>query len=189
MQRIDTKWIATPAIALSLLACAATADAFWIDAWYAKCEPKIRENRLWPEQYVEADRRRAREPFEVMIRNGWRRQNLLGGHHFNEDASKLTESGKLRVQWILTQNPDAFRQVYVERSLNDGVTAARIATASDFAAKVAGGSSAPSVGDTHIISDGRPATTVDFVNTSFRENMPIPALPQLGTGGEASATE
>ena len=188
MARIDSKRIATPAIALSLLAVAATADAFWIDAWYANCEPKIRENRLWPEQYVDADRERVMAPFQTMIRNGWRRQNLLGSHHFNENATKLTESGKLRVQWIMTQNPHEFRQVFVERSLNDEITAARLATASEFAALVVGDAETPSVTDTHIISDGRPATTVDFVNTSFRENMPIPVLPQQSTA-EASVGE
>ena len=124
-----------------------------------------------------------------MVRNGWRRQNLLGSHHFSEDATKLTKAGKLRVQWIMTQNPHAFRQVFVERSLSEDVTAARVATATEFAAQVASNTDTPSVTDTHIISDGRPATTVDFVNTSFRENMPIPTLPQLNTSAEGSGGE
>ena len=41
----------------------------------------------------------------------------------------------------------------------------------------------PQAQDTHILSDGRPAVTVDFVNTQFRENMPIPTLPASGGGG------
>ena len=155
---------------------ATSADAFWLGECYHYLESGREENNQWPQQYVGQERINTAAPFEIMIRNGWRRQNLLGGHHFTEDGTKLTQAGKLRVQWILTQAPQEHRQLFVERSLSEDLTQARIATANDFASQVVTDGYATSVQETHILSDGRPAVTVDFVNTQFRENMPIPTL-------------
>lgn len=160
------------------LAAAVPADAFWLGEFYCYLEERREANNSWPSQFVEQDRTNARAPFDVMIQNGWRRQNLLGGHHFNEDCTKLTRSGEIRVQQILTQSPPEHRQVYVERSLKPEVTQQRIATANQFAAVVVSDGMATSAQDTHILSDGRPAVTVDFVNTKYRENMMTPALPE-----------
>ena len=172
------------AIAFGLLFGVATpTNAFWLGAFYQHLEQGRAENNLWPQQYVGADRVRAKAPFDAMVRNGWRRQNLLGHHHFNEDSTQLTQAGKLRVQWILTQPPQEFRQVFIERSLIEGITETRIATINDFASQVLRDGGVADVTETHIVSDGRPATMVDFVNTTFRENMPIPALPDSAPGG------
>ncbi len=171
------KLLSTVAIVFSLLVAMPT-GAFWLDAFYCELENGRRENSEWPKRYVAQDRMNAHAPFDVMIENGWRKQNLLGRHHFNEDCTKLTEAGKLRVQWILTQPPVQHRQVFIERSLQEELTQTRIETANQFAAKVLRDGSQASIQETHIVSDGRPATTVNFVNTTFRENMPVPALPE-----------
>ncbi len=165
-------------IAVIALAAATPADAFWLDSFYCYLETRREENNKWPEQYVGQDRMNAAAPFDVMIRNGWRKQNLLGGHHFNEDCTKLSRAGELRVQWILTQAPQQHRQLFIERSLDQTITDQRVETANQFAAKVVQEGFATPAQDTHILSDGRPATTVDFVNTQFRENMMTPALPE-----------
>ena len=141
------------------------------------------QNNLWPQQYLDTDRCRAKSPFDTMVRNGWRRQNLVGEHHFNDDSTRLTESGRLRIQWIMTQAPPQYRQVYVERSLKEGYTDRRIQLAQEFAMQIAGNQADPVVQDTHLISDGRPAAVVDYVNTQFQENMPIPQLPELSGNG------
>lgn len=155
---------------------AAPVGAFWLGEVYNQLERGREQNNLWPHQFVEADRRNAMAPFDTMIRNGWRRQNLLGSHHFTPDGAQLTEAGKLRVQWILTQTPESFRQVFVERSLDQEINESRIAATNEFASVVTG-MHAGRVTHTHILTDGRPATVVDFVNTRFRENMATPALP------------
>lgn len=164
-------------LATLALAAAAPANGFWLDEFYCYVEQRREENNHWPGQFVEADRAKAKAPFDIMIQNGWRRQNLLGSHHFNEDGTELTQAGRLRVQWILTQAPQQHRQIFVERSFTDGLTAARTECANNYAAQVAQGD-VGAAQDTHIVSDGRPAVTVDFVNTQFRENMPVPTLPQ-----------
>lgn len=160
------------------LTLAMPSGAFWFDSVYCEMDRGRIENNQWPKQYVAQDRLNAHAPFDVMIENGWRQQNLLGRHHFNEDCTKLTEAGKLRVQWILTQPPAQHRQVFIERSLKEEITQARIETTNQFAANIIRDGSQPNIQETHIVSDGRPATTVNFVNTTFRDNMPVPTLPE-----------
>jgi hypothetical protein len=175
------------ATASTALAIGASASAFWLDAVGQHCNEVRRTNQLWPQQFVGQDRINAAAPFDVMVRNGWRRQNLLGTHHFNEDCTQLTDSGRLRMQWILTQLPPEHRQVFVERSIDPSVTQARIETARGYASQVVIDGTPADVTDTHIVSEGRPAPTVDYVNTQFRENMPIPALPESAFQGGAVA--
>lgn len=178
-------------LALAMLAmCPASSDAFWFRGRKEKSELQKGADRVirWPSPYLCADRQHVHLPMEQMIANGWRRQNLLGPHHYNEDSTELTQSGKLKVQWIMSQTPPRYRQVFIERSIQEGVTATRIATAQNFANIVARNAQTyvPPIADTHIVSEGRPAATVDFVNTQFRDNMPAPVLPPLQQGFNAN---
>jgi hypothetical protein len=173
-------------LAAAALAAAAPANAFWLGEFYCYLEERREEQNAWPAQFVEKDREAASSPFDVMIQNGWRRQNLLGSHHFNSDCTELTQAGKLRVQWILTQAPPEHRQVFIERSLSVETTQNRIAAVNSFSTQVASDGVSPQISETHIVSEGRPAVTVDFVNTQFRENMPTPTLPAATAGGGSS---
>ena len=40
------------------------------------------ENHRWPYPYSYADQQAVRDPFVIMVQNGWRRQNLLADYHF-----------------------------------------------------------------------------------------------------------
>jgi hypothetical protein len=112
-----------------------------------------------------------------MVRNGWRRQNLMGGYLFNPVTNQLTTAGELQIRWIMTQAPPAYRQVFVERSLDPEVTASRIAAARDFASRVSIDGQVPEVFESSMMAEGRPAAIVDATNVKFMENMPIPVLP------------
>jgi hypothetical protein len=143
------------------------------------------ENYLWPWPYVCADRVAVREPFCLMVDNGWRRQNLLGPHHFNSNSSQLTSAGELRVRWILTQAPAERRGIFVERDVAPQVTEQRLATVRQYAAQLLADAETPQISETHLISEGRPASVVDATNSRFQESMPPPVLPAL-TGNELS---
>ncbi|MEM9184957.1 MAG: hypothetical protein AAGB00_00505 [Planctomycetota bacterium] len=155
------------------------------------CVAGYKVNKRWPSPYVCPDRVYAHAPFDAMVRNGWRRQNLLGGHHFNEDSTKLTQAGELKVRWIMTQTPPQYRRIFVEQGLKTATTEARINTANVFAGNVTAGIGAagapPQIVATHIQSEGRPAATVDYVNSQFRENMRVPVLP--ASAGESGGGE
>lgn len=175
------------AAAVLALGPAAPSKGFWLDSFFDHVHTGYKVNRRWPSPYICPDRAAVRAPFDVMVRNGWRRQNLMGSHHFNSEATELTRSGQLKVRWIMTQAPPQYRQVFVERSLDRSITDQRMSTVRAFTEQVAeqlalDQGPAP-VSETQLVSEGRPAATVDYVNTQFRENMRVPELPEVTTTG------
>ena len=169
-------------LAAVLLGClASTGQAFWFGAFFDHCSKGAKKNEHWPSPYLCPDRVYAHQPFDAMIRNGWRRQNLLGSHHFNGDSTQLTQAGELKVRWIMTQTPPAYRRIFVERGLVADTTQARMETAQSFVEQIASGGETPQVAETHIVSEGRPAAGVDYVNTQYRDNQRVPVLP-VSTG-------
>lgn len=138
-------------------------------------------NAMWPYPYICPDRIRAHAPFDQMVDNGWRRQCLLGSHHFDTESGKLTRAGELKVQWILTQTPANRRQIYVERSMDPELTEERIAQAQQFADGLHVEGEAVVVTDTHIISPRRPASMVDAERNSFIQSRQPAVLPAATT--------
>jgi hypothetical protein len=162
---------------LFLAVAASSAEAVIIDSTAHYIKSGYHRNKNWPYPYMCPDRAAVREPFEAMIRNGWRRQNLLGPHFFNPHTNQLTLAGELQVRWIMTQAPPQWRQVFVERSIDPSITADRIAATRDYASRVALDGGMPEVFETSLMAEGRPASIVDVTNVKFMENMPVPVLP------------
>lgn len=158
----------------------------WFNQVSADIHTGFWRNMCWPKPFIYADRQATFAPMHVMAANGWRRNNLLGAHHFGPDGTQLNTAGQLRVRWILTQAPIHRRNVFVERSLDPEITGRRVEAVQTFAGTFAP-ESAANVYDTHLISEGRPARDVDWTNTRFWENAPIPVLPQGSSG--TSVTE
>jgi hypothetical protein len=153
------------------------ARAVFVDDGAHYMKHGYRANKVWPWPYVCADRVAVHEPFCIMINNGWRRQNLLGPHHFNPNTNQLTTAGELRVQWILTQAPPERRNIFVERTLNQESNAERLAAVRDYGIKVSTDGREPLVAETSLMSEGRPASVVDATNVNFQKSMPAPVLP------------
>jgi len=168
---------------------ATKARAVFIDSMDHYIECGYHRNVLWPWPYVCPDRLSEREPFDIMVRNGWRRQNLLGSHHFDPSTGLLTEAGQLQVRWIMTQAPQGRRQIFIERAIDPSVTAARLAAAREFASRVAVDGQSPQVYETNLMAEGRPAPVVDMTNVKFMENMRIPALPAASASGGGSSSQ
>jgi hypothetical protein len=174
----------------ALVACgglATTAQAVWVDHGVHYVKRGYHQNKVWPWPYVCADRIAVREPFCIMINNGWRRQNLLGPHHFTDNATQLTSAGELRVRWIMTQAPGERRTIFIERDVNPAVTASRVAIARSYASQVTTDGQLAQVVETHLISEGRPASVVDDTNVRFQESLPPPTLPAATVGLESSS--
>jgi hypothetical protein len=176
------------AACLVLLAACSPAQAEWWCDWWTCLQRDSRANRDWPVPYVFPDRDAVQAPFDQMVANGWRRQNLIGIHHFSDDGSQLTRAGELKVRWILTQAPPQYRTVFVERSLDPADTARRIEAVRQLAARFAAPGNLPDVRETHIVSEGRPAAAVDRAHTQFHESQPVPQLRQAGYGATSSNT-
>ncbi len=180
--------LASLAVAVTL--CTTTsAWAVWIDTTVHYVRSGYRVNSVWPWPYVCPDRVAVREPFALMVDNGWRRQNLLGPHHFDPAKNTLTTAGELKVHWIMTQEPPERRQIFVERSLEANVTAQRIEAARQYAAQIANDGRTPLVSDTFIVSEGRPAAAVDATYTRFNESLPTPVLPPVGASSSTGQSQ
>ncbi len=141
------------------------------------CKAGCRTNQMWPSQYVPAARRSVLSAYEVMVNNGWRRQNLLGAYHFNPDSNELTEAGKLKVKWILSQAPQHRRSIFVERGGDQTRTAARVASINDWASTMSPSVGIVDINDTHLVAEGHPAGAVDHIFVGFQTNKPAPVLP------------
>jgi hypothetical protein len=144
------------------------------------CEEAYYQNSIWPRQYIVPSRRGICEAFDVMARNGWRRQNLLGPYHFEADGVQLNEAGRLKVEWILTQAPPQYRVLYVQRVVSQERTAGRIDAVQQYVAGLNGLGGPGDVQETLVRDDGYPAGMVDAVFTGFKANQPVPMLPPSG---------
>jgi len=172
-------------IALTLLAgFTGTAAAESPAQMWSDFKKNYYRNVYWTRPFIYSDRARTMAPFAVMEANGWRRHNLLGSHHFKGDASEMSEAGRLKVHWILTQAPAHRRMLFVERSVDPATTAARIDAVQRLAADIVPQGELPGVQTTHLISEGHPAAVVDRLNVQFRETAPPPQLKPEDSAGE-----
>ena len=150
-------------------------------AWYRSVYDM---NSMWPHPFVIPARNSIDAMYEAMISNGWRRQNLLGQHHFDGETQQLTQAGKLKVQWILTQTPPGRRNIFVERGANESLTAKRIESIQQYTAMMNPPPGPVSVTDTHLVAEGHAASAVDAMFTGYQTNKPAPVLPAPTTSTE-----
>jgi hypothetical protein len=150
-----------------------------------ECEAVFYDNLMWPQQYIGPSRRGICQSFDLMVANGWRRHNLLGRHHFELNSTELSEAGRLKVQWILTQAPPSRRTIYIERTVDAEQTAARLESVQQLASELSSGA-APDVRETYVRDHGHPASSVDAVFTGFRANQMTPMLPPSSASAAAA---
>jgi hypothetical protein len=147
------------------------------------CEEAYYQNSIWPRQYIAPSRRGICQSFDLMVENGWRRHNVLGRYHFDPNTGELSEAGRLKVEWILTQSAPNRRTIYIERTINQEQTAQRMESVQALAADLSSG--AADVRETYVRDHGHRASSVDAVFTGFGAAQMIPALPPSTSGGGA----
>jgi len=147
-----------------------------------------RSNQMWPSQYIPAARRSVLSAYDAMVNNGWRRQNLLGAYHFDPDTNELTDAGKLKVKWILSQAPQHRRNIFVERGPDQSRTSARVVAINHWASTLSPSVGIIDINDTHIVAEGHPAGTVDQIFVGFRANQPPPVLPAANSSSSSSGS-
>lgn len=164
-----------------LMVLASTAQAgWWDDIWR-----DYHRNKNWPQPFVQVDRTQTLMPFAVMQNNGWERENLMGAHHFTEDNTALSEAGRLKAQWILTQAPAARRTLFVEYAGDPQKMAARMRALQSLSTKYLPPGTVADVRPSRMLTEGWPASVVDQTNLQFQEARPVPALPAVQTSTSA----
>ena len=147
---------------------------------------KLDKQRMqcWPEPFAHADRKAQSAIFGAMVHNGWRRQTTLGEHHFHPDSHELTESGRLKLQWVMSKVPVQRRIVYVLQGYEEETTAARLDSVQQSLAQVVAQGELPQVIRTHLPPVGTPADIIDLTYRKLGESVPDPRLPPAsGDGG------
>ncbi len=143
-------------------------------------------NNCWPEPFIRADRYAVRAPFVLMVHNGWRRQNLLADHHFEEGTSVLNEAGRIRIRWIATQAPKHHRTIYLSRAENPEMTADRVAAVQEYLGQVVQQGDVPTVLETDLDAFGWPASRVDMIERQWQNSAPDPRLPEPAASSSGS---
>ncbi|MHC4405889.1 MAG: hypothetical protein ACYTG0_40110 [Planctomycetota bacterium] len=157
------------------------------DAFQEFCHNVIQDfkrNNCWPQPFVRADRASIRAPFALMVKNGWRRQNMLADHHFR-DGTALNEAGQIKVRWIMTEAPRHHRTIYLRRADGPGQTTARMETVRQLAQRFTEKGQAPEIVLTGIDASGWPAARIDMIERGWSSSSPQPRLPanQASAGG------
>jgi hypothetical protein len=139
----------------------------------------------WPEPFICPDRQAVRDPMAIMISRGWERQNMLAEQYFEDNRADLTEAGKLKIRWIISEPPPHHRVIYVRRTVTPELTVARLEAVKAFATQAASPEPCPPVLETTASQLGWPADRVDALSRKFYAAIPEPKLP--GSSGQSGS--
>ena len=163
----------------ALLAClvatnAARAD--WREFWHRFHVDALRMN-CWPEPFVHADRETVRTPLIAMTAAGWRMQNTLSDHLFDANSQLLTQAGKLKGHWIVSQAPEHRRTVFVLRGENERATRTRLDSVRQAMDRMTTGDQQAEVFVANIVPAGGSGAYFDEVDRQLKASVPPPRLP------------
>lgn len=166
--------LATGALFIGV-ACASHAQAGWHEFWH-RTKVDFHRNNAWPEPFQSADRAAVREPFCIMVNNGWRMQNTIGTFLF-DDTHQLNRAGEIKLRWILTQAPIHRRAVFVLQADTPQETAARVESVQHAISRMIPHGPLPPVMLTDTEPDGGSGEYYDAINRALQSSLPTPRLP------------
>lgn len=145
--------IVIPVLLFAVLASSSTAFAqegikASIHAFWESVKRDTKRNHAWPKPFAQQSRITARAPFNVMVANGWRYENMLGDHHFDPETGELNAAGKFRIGRILTENPIQHRSIYVHRAADSEQMTKRMQSVQTLAAEYATDGKMPPIYET-----------------------------------------
>ncbi len=155
-------------------------------AWISVCRDFKRSN-AWPDPFVTADRVAVRAPFDTMVVNGWRLQNTLSDHHFEDDSDRLTEAGRLKVAAIINHTPISYRAVFILRTQDPALTADRVASVQQETARILGDRPPVPIFETYEKPPTAAANYIDAVNQKYQSSIPDPRIPMDDEGSSTQA--
>jgi hypothetical protein len=154
------------------------ANDLWAQFSYV-CRRDYKRNNCWPQPFTYVSKQTTKVPFFIMIDNGWRRQNLLGDHYFEQDSQQLTLAGQLKIRHILTQLPPARRGFFVQRGWTTDATLARVDAVRAAITQIRPEGELPPIFETDLEPIGTPADYVEHIGRSYIDTIPPPRLPEV----------
>jgi hypothetical protein len=165
---------------------APAASAGWNEFWN-RVHVDFHRNNAWPEPFQSADRAAAREPFCIMVNNGWKMQNTIGTFLFNAETNELNSAGEAKVKWVVTQAPIHRRAVFVLVGDTPQDTKARLESVQRYISRIMPEGNLPPVMLTNTEPDGASGEYFDAVNRAMMQSIPAPRLPGGDSGGGSSS--
>lgn len=155
-------------------AASVPAYAGWPE-WKHNAHVDYARNNCWPQPFRGADAQSVVAPFEIMKANGWRDNNTLGTGLF-ADSNTLTNAGRLKVEWIVTQAPSNHRIVYVKSGRTPQQTAARVESVQLAVSELIPTGALPEI----LVTDMEPSTSSGsyqtLVHRALTKSTPLPRL-------------
>ena len=170
------------------LAASAKVEANWFKSIYWGMHSGFHTNNMWPQPYIEPERKAVKEPLAIMHARGWQRQNLLGEHHFEEDQQRLTPAGMLRVKAIIGNSPPQYRTVYIEKGRNRGITDTRIDAVQQAIVDMQTDGPQPAVLASDMTYEGWSSEYADAVGRKYHSSIPQPRLTSASSSGGSSSS-
>ncbi len=164
-------------VSLGLSATSVPLRAECLHEFAASVARDFKRRNCWPKPFVCPDRQTVRAPFHMMVNNGWRRQNMLGDHHFQPTTGEITEAAEMKIRWILTAAPQHHRTIYVHRADFPAETTARMESVRLATRNILPEGMEAAILETDVPSYGWPAWQVDAIDRMFESSMPEPRLP------------
>jgi hypothetical protein len=143
------------------------ADAQLFHDFARSVKRDFKRNNCWPEPFLGPDRVATRAPFNVMVQKGWQRQNMISDFHFDETGRVLSQTGELKIRWILTETLPHHRTIYVHRARSKKETDIRIAAAREYAQSILPQGNLLAIEETNIGKEGWPAERVSTMVRRF----------------------
>ena len=181
------RWIGGTVVAWVIFVSAVPAGADGLSEFFSSIGRDTKRRNCWPQPFLATDRQAAREPINLMVNNGWQRQNMLSDAHFEAGGSQLSEAGRLKALWIANEAPEQHRVAYVHRAATPQETNVRIQTVQNFIAQSAYPGPLPPVYESNRSDAGSPADRADQINRKFQAAIPDPKLPAPTTGSSGGS--
>lgn len=142
-----------------------------------------RRRNCWPEPFLTQDRIGVHEALAVNVQRGWEVQNMISDYHFDPGTTQLTEAGRLKIQWILTEAPTQRRVVYVHKAATIQDTAARVTAVRQVAAQLVSPGEDLPVYESSVPVPTWAADRVEIISRKSNTAIPAPILPAASSGG------
>ena len=169
-------------ILTSCLTCLSAQASDWDEFW-ARYHLDRRRNEAWPQPFLPREQCAVRQPFNMMLVQGWQEQNTLTEHHFDPETHRLNRAGMYKIQSVLQNSPPAQRSIFVYTGYDREANAARIGSVRELVATWVPDDAAPAIVATPHRPYGLPGRQADSINRRFQESMPTPTIPVSRGGG------
>jgi hypothetical protein len=167
---------------------AVTTQAGWFCDFLDSFPRDTKRRNCWPKPFECQDRQFARTPFALQVIKGWQRQNTIGSQYFDVADGQLNEAGKLKIRWILLEEPAQYRSIYIYAGQSIEETDRRLKSVQAYASQVVPKSDLPMISTTTISDEGWPADRVDMIGRKYQATMPAPRLPAISNQGGSSSS-